>query len=220
MVAPSADAEPAAIFATLGDPTRLRLLKLLFKHRTSGGVCVNSLAGLLGVTPSAVSQHLRTLKAIGLVSGERRGNYVHYSIDPTGMERYRSLMSILLGDVTAASSLAPKYSADSPEEAVCLNDYEESTKMSERAGYQGSSHGVDRCCWPLRHQHLSGHWCHSHAFATLPAGSVCCCHHWHGGRRFLSREEMIAQLEEYLRELRAEVKGVEERLEELKSTGA
>ena len=38
----------------------------------------------------------------------------------------------------------------------------------------------------------------------------------HGVRRFFTREEIIAELEEYLTELRAEVKGVEERLAELK----
>jgi hypothetical protein len=35
-------------------------------------------------------------------------------------------------------------------------------------------------------------------------------------RRFPTKEEMIAEMEEYLNQLRAEVKGVEERLVELK----
>ena len=43
-----------------------------------------------------------------------------------------------------------------------------------------------------------------------------CCMPHHGVRRFFTREEIIAELEEYLTELRAEVKGVEERLAELK----
>ncbi len=46
--------------------------------------------------------------------------------------------------------------------------------------------------------------------------SGCCCTHEHGLRRFYTRAEMIAGLEEYLADLRAEVKGVEERLAELK----
>jgi hypothetical protein len=38
----------------------------------------------------------------------------------------------------------------------------------------------------------------------------------HGFRRFPTREEIIAQLEEYLKQLQAEAKGVEEHIEKLK----
>jgi len=47
-----------------------------------------------------------------------------------------------------------------------------------------------------------------------------CCHPGHGLRRFPTREEMIAEMEEYLEQLRAEVKGVEERLAEFKKAQA
>ena len=39
------------------------------------------------------------------------------------------------------------------------------------------------------------------------------------GRRFISREEIISKLEEYLKQLQAEAKGVEERVAELKKEG-
>lgn len=67
------------IFKALADPTRLRLIKLL--HENKGAMCVNALTGELGVTQSAVSQHLRILRQIGLVHGERRGYFVHYFLD-------------------------------------------------------------------------------------------------------------------------------------------
>jgi len=47
-----------------------------------------------------------------------------------------------------------------------------------------------------------------------------CCRPGFGLRRFPTREEMIAEMEEYLKQLRAETKGVEERLAELKKTQA
>ena len=47
-----------------------------------------------------------------------------------------------------------------------------------------------------------------------------CCHPRHGLRRFPTREEMIAEMEEYLKQLQAETKGVEEYLAELKKTQA
>lgn len=43
----------------------------------------------------------------------------------------------------------------------------------------------------------------------------CCCATGYPHRRFPTREEIIARLEEYLKQLQAEVKGVEERIAEL-----
>jgi hypothetical protein len=64
--------------------------------------------------------------------------------------------------------------------------------------------------------------CHGHRGHPEHHGhaAVCCC----GpglpfGRRFLPREERVAYLEEYLKELQAEAKAVEEHLAELQATG-
>jgi len=91
------------IFKALSDPTRLRLVQLL--RDCQGGVCkggplcVNALAHQLGVTQSAVSQHLRILRQTGLVSGARHGNFMHYSLNPEGLDRYRSALQDILGEV-------------------------------------------------------------------------------------------------------------------------
>ena len=71
----------ASVFGALADPTRLKLVRLLCNQYEPNALCVNALAALLGVTQSAVSQHLRVLKAIGLVHGERRGYHIHYCIN-------------------------------------------------------------------------------------------------------------------------------------------
>ena len=71
----------AALFGILSDPTRLKLLRLLARQREPNALCVNALACRLGVTQSAVSQHLRVLKSAGLVKGERRGYRIHYFIN-------------------------------------------------------------------------------------------------------------------------------------------
>jgi ArsR family transcriptional regulator len=73
--------EQAALFSILADPTRLKLLRLLAIQREPDALCVNALAYRLGVTQSAVSQHLRVLKSVGLVKGERRGYRIHYFIN-------------------------------------------------------------------------------------------------------------------------------------------
>ncbi|MFC1983022.1 hypothetical protein ACFLV5_04500 [Chloroflexota bacterium] len=64
---------------------------------------------------------------------------------------------------------------------------------------------------------------HGHQGHHSPSGTGyhhrgCCCDSSHGIRRFLTREEILAELEEYLKQLKAEVKGVEERIAEFKKT--
>ena len=88
--------EQAAVFGALADPTRLKLVRLLCHQREPDALCVNALAGLLGVTQSAVSQHLRVLKAIGLVKGERRGSRIHYFVNRAALERCREFASAAL----------------------------------------------------------------------------------------------------------------------------
>jgi len=88
--------QQAAVFSALADPTRLKLVKLLCRQHDPDALCVNALAGLLGVTQSAVSQHLRVLRAIGLVKGERRGYHIHYFVNRDVLEKCRDLASSAL----------------------------------------------------------------------------------------------------------------------------
>ena len=91
------------IFKALSDPTRFRLLKLLGDCMPGvcqgGPLCVNALSHRLGVTQSAVSQHLRILKHAGLVHGERHGSFMHYSIDPVGMEKCKAGLKEAFGEL-------------------------------------------------------------------------------------------------------------------------
>ncbi|MFW6140145.1 MAG: ArsR/SmtB family transcription factor [Acidobacteriota bacterium] len=88
--------EQAALFRALADPTRLKLVKLLCRQRDPSALCVNALAYRLGISQSAVSQHLRVLKALKLVKGERRGYRVHYFINGDEINRLRTLISSAL----------------------------------------------------------------------------------------------------------------------------
>ena len=65
------------VFKAFADPTRARIVTEL----ADGGLCVGALAYRLGVTHSAISQHLRILREAGFVDGERQGYRVHYSLD-------------------------------------------------------------------------------------------------------------------------------------------
>ena len=94
--------ELAQIFKALSDPTRLRLFKLLSECSPGecheGMWCVNALAHRVGVTQSAVSQHLRVLRQAGLVQGERRGHFVHYSLNRDRLEQYKTRLRDALGE--------------------------------------------------------------------------------------------------------------------------
>jgi ArsR family transcriptional regulator len=87
--------ELAELFKAVADPTRLRLVKLLAE--SSRSLCVNALTARLEVSQSAVSQHLRVLRQAGLVSGERRGNRVHYSLDERRIAQVTRLFMDTLG---------------------------------------------------------------------------------------------------------------------------
>ena len=88
--------EQAAIFSALADPTRLKLLRLLCQQHEPDALCVNALVGLLGVSQPAISQHLRVLRSVGLVRGERRGYHVHYAVDSATLNYYKTLVSEIL----------------------------------------------------------------------------------------------------------------------------
>jgi DNA-binding transcriptional ArsR family regulator len=87
----------ARFFKALGDETRLRLVALLARQEPGNALCVGRLAGELETTTSNVSQHLRVLKDLGLVCGERRGYQIHYFLDQDRLAVYQRLAQELLG---------------------------------------------------------------------------------------------------------------------------
>lgn len=97
--------EQAAFFQALADPTRLKLLGLLSVQGQPYALCVKALAARLGVSQPAVSQHLRVLKALGLVKGDRRGYHVHYSVDTDRLAALWEQSAALLGSVPASSTV-------------------------------------------------------------------------------------------------------------------
>jgi DNA-binding transcriptional ArsR family regulator len=68
--------EMAQFFTALADPTRLRLISLL----AAEDCCVCDLAQQLGMTDSAISHQLRTLRAARLVRYRKEGRQVFYRL--------------------------------------------------------------------------------------------------------------------------------------------
>lgn len=88
----------ARFFKALGDETRLNLVILLSRQEPGSAFCVGRLARELDTTISNVSQHLRVLKDMGLIRGERRGYRIHYFLDQERLATYEELARELLGE--------------------------------------------------------------------------------------------------------------------------
>lgn len=75
---PSVDAfvDAAATFQQIGDGSRLRILWLLCHCEE----CVCDIAAAVGMSPAAVSHHLKTLKLHGLLRSRRVGKEMHYTL--------------------------------------------------------------------------------------------------------------------------------------------
>lgn len=81
--------EAAELFKILSVDKRIEIIELLKKEPMS----VNAIAETLGVTQSAISQHLRILKSAGLVKDERQGYWIYYSLNREVLERCRQRLN-------------------------------------------------------------------------------------------------------------------------------
>ncbi|MBR3991852.1 MAG: helix-turn-helix transcriptional regulator [Clostridia bacterium] len=79
--------ELADIFKVFGDSTRIKILFALFESE----LCVGDLARLLGLSQSAVSHQLKTLKEAKLVRFRREGKIIFYSLDD---DHVRTILSM------------------------------------------------------------------------------------------------------------------------------
>jgi ArsR family transcriptional regulator len=69
--------EKAALLKALSNPVRLCIVRELLQRE----VCnVSVMQNCLQMSQSTVSQHLGRLRDMGIISGERKGTEVHYSI--------------------------------------------------------------------------------------------------------------------------------------------
>ncbi len=69
--------ERAGKLAAAGEPTRMRILCLLFEHREA---CVNEIAAALGTSVASTSHHLQSLKKHGLLTAARCGQTMCYRL--------------------------------------------------------------------------------------------------------------------------------------------
>jgi DNA-binding transcriptional ArsR family regulator len=72
----------AGVFKALGDPTRREILKLLNKKDMTAG----EIAEHFPISKPALTKHLDILREAELVTSEKKGQYVIYSINVTVLQ--------------------------------------------------------------------------------------------------------------------------------------
>ena len=86
-----ADADQLArAFAALGDPVRLRLLSLI---ATAGECCSCELEAPLGRSQPTISHHTKALAEAGLITGEKRGRWMWWTVVPDRLVELRALLT-------------------------------------------------------------------------------------------------------------------------------
>jgi len=86
----------AAIARALGHPARITILKIL-AERTS--CFCGDITEILPMAQSSVSQHLKTLKSAGLITGTVEGVRTCYCLNPAGVKELQTLLTALSIDL-------------------------------------------------------------------------------------------------------------------------
>lgn len=81
---------PSEVFKAMSVETRVKIINIL---KTKGPLNVSTISEMLGITNSAVSQHLKILRHVGLVRSERDGFWIPYAINEEGMEKCRQILN-------------------------------------------------------------------------------------------------------------------------------
>lgn len=94
----------------LGDPSRRAIFELLVTRARP----VGELADALPISRPAVSQHLKVLKASGLVSDVARGTRRIYRVDPAGVAAVREYLDRMWDAALAAFAAAAEETKRNP----------------------------------------------------------------------------------------------------------
>lgn len=107
---------PVHLMKALADDTRMTSMVLLLE----GSLCVCDLMDRLALSQPKVSRHLALLRDAGLVTTERRGQWIFYSI---ASDLPKWVMNILVElrspTLLAAKALNPAFSLDTGEQSQC-----------------------------------------------------------------------------------------------------
>ncbi len=97
----------AKLFRGFADPSRLAILEVLRR----GPCTVGELAERTGLTLTNVSNHLRCLRDCGLVSRERKAQFVSYCLSDERIAVLLGLAEDVLGETAWGVAACPRYAS-------------------------------------------------------------------------------------------------------------
>jgi len=99
-----ADEDIALIAKALSHPARVQIIRLLLSKKTCIG---GDIVDVVGLAQSTVSEHLRILKASGIIIGEITRPRVCYSLNPPRLNQFINFLGLILDNDAEASNEEP-----------------------------------------------------------------------------------------------------------------
>lgn len=112
--------ERTIVLKAIADETRMKILSLLLRHN----YCVRALARKLELSEGAISQHLKVLRDAGLLTGERKGYFMHYDVN-------RGVLHALAKDIEELACVERE--ACTPEEGGCHSAEQERCHVQKQS---------------------------------------------------------------------------------------
>jgi ArsR family transcriptional regulator len=95
------DEDVALVAKALSHPVRIQIIRLLLSKKTCIG---GDIVDVVGLAQSTVSEHLRILKASGIITGEITRPRVCYSLNPLRLNHFKDFLGLILDSDAEASN--------------------------------------------------------------------------------------------------------------------
>jgi len=79
------------MFRALADPARVKIMSMLLN---ADEICACDVATGIGKTAATASHHLKLLRDVGLVTGDKRGTWIYYRAVPARLTSIREALSL------------------------------------------------------------------------------------------------------------------------------
>ena len=103
------------VFKALSDETRLNILLLVSKR----SVCQKGISKYLGISDSAVSQHIKVLKEANIIIAYKQGYYVMYELNEKVLEEAIGFINLLIHKNTDLISNEYNFNIEEVNTARC-----------------------------------------------------------------------------------------------------
>ncbi|HPY98269.1 MAG TPA: metalloregulator ArsR/SmtB family transcription factor [Clostridia bacterium] len=126
------------ILKAIADDTRMSIVKLLLSHN----YCVRALANELKLTEATISQHLKVLREAGLLVGEKRGYFMHYTVERAALRELAKEIDALA--MIQQTTCEPEMREDCPADEKKECPKKEKCNETVREFCHGTVQGKDK----------------------------------------------------------------------------